>query len=98
MSLRHTVAAFLMLGAFAALPGCSEAPSAKEIREAPISYKTRAENAHARIEKTYRLSETETVKVVIVPGWPFGERCIIYNNASNYSSAMRCSEITVGQQ
>lgn len=98
MSLRHAVAGILTLGTVSALAGCSDGPSAKEIREAPISYKTRAENAHARIEKTYRLSETESIKVVIVPGWPFGERCIIYNNASNYSSAMRCSEITVGQQ
>lgn len=96
MSLRHTAAAFLMMGNFVALPGCSEAPSAKEIREAPISHKTRAENAHARIEKTYRLSEIENIKVVIVPGHPLGERCVIYTNGA--ASAMQCREILPNQQ
>lgn len=96
MSLRRGVAAILALGVIAVLSGCSESPSAKEIRQQPVSYKTRAENAHARIDKTYRLSETESIKIVIVPGHPYGERCVIYTNGQ--SSTMHCREIAAQQQ
>jgi len=54
------------------------------------------EDPQARIEKTYRLSETETVKIVMVPGWPVGERCVIYSNA--VSSTIQCREISPGHQ
>ena len=65
--------------------------------EAPaISYKTRAEHASVKVEKEYRLSETETIKVVIVPGFPMGERCVIYTNGQ--TSAMQCREVTPRQQ
>lgn len=74
------------------LAGCKDPPVPKP----SVSYKTKAENAHARIEKTYRLSETETIKVVIVPGYPVGERCVIYTNGT--SSTMSCSELTVLKQ
>ena len=96
MSLRRGVAAIVVLGIISALAGCSEAPSANEIKQAPVSYKTRVENAHARIDKSYRLSETETVKIVIVPGHPYGERCVIYTNGQ--SSTMHCREIAAQQQ
>ena len=49
-----------------------------------------------RVEKTYRLSETETVKTIIVPGWPLGEKCVIYSNA--VSSTMQCREISAHAQ
>ena len=62
---------------------------------AGIVWKTRAEHAKAKVEKEYRLSETETMKVVIVPGFPMGERCVIYTNGQ--TSAMQCREITPGQ-
>ena len=65
-------------------------------KQPAISQKVRVENLQARIEKTYRLSETENIKIVIVPGWPFGERCVIYSNA--VSSTMQCREITTSQQ
>jgi hypothetical protein len=61
-----------------------------------ISYKTRTEHASAKVEKKYRLSETETIKVVTVPGFPMGERCVIYTNERG--NAMQCREITPGQQ
>jgi len=77
-----------------ALAACQ--PAATEPTKPSISWKTRAENANARIEKTYRLSETESVKVVTVPGYPLGERCVIYNNGQ--SSAMQCRELLPSHQ
>jgi hypothetical protein len=77
------------------LVGCQERQ--QEAAAAPaISYKTRAEHATAKVEKEYRLSETETIKVVIVPGFPMGDRCVIYTNVQG--STMQCREITPGQQ
>ena len=75
------------------MPSCSRAPDSKS---PPISQKVRVENLQARVEKTYRLSETETVKTIVVPGWPLGEKCVIYSNA--VSSTMQCREITTRQQ
>ena len=76
------------------LAGCWEKPQAAA---APaISWKTRAEHAKVKVEKEYRLSETETMKVVIVPGFPMGERCVVYSNERG--NAMQCREITPGQQ
>ena len=75
------------------VPSCSKPAPPKQ---PPISQKVRVENLHARVEKSYRLSETESIKIVIVPGWPFGERCVIYSNA--VSSTMQCREITTSQQ
>jgi len=77
----------------AAVLGCSEP---KATTPPPISQKVRVENLQARVDKTYRLSETESIKIVIVPGWPFGERCVIYTNA--VSSTMQCREITTREQ
>lgn len=76
------------------LSGCGE--KAQAVPEPAISWKTRAEHAKAKVEKEYRLSETETMKVVIVPGFPMGERCTIYTTGQ--TSAMQCREITPGQQ
>lgn len=70
------------------LSGCSEPKQAKE--QPQISQKVRVQNLQPRIEKTYRLSETETVKVLIMPGWPMGEKCVIYTNGS--TSTMQCRE------
>lgn len=78
----------------AVLAGCTEA--APTTTQPPISEKVRVENLQARVEKSYRLSETESIKIVVVPGWPFGERCVIYSNA--VGSTMQCREITVRQQ
>ena len=76
------------------LAGCQDR---QEAAAAPaISYKTRAEHAKAKVEKEYRLSETETIKVVIVPGFPMGERCVIYSNGQG--NTMQCREITPGKQ
>ena len=75
------------------MPSCSRAPDPKS---PPISQKVRVENLQARVEKTYRLSDTETVKTVIVPGWPLGEKCVIYSNAM--SSTMQCREISAHAQ
>ena len=76
------------------LAGCQRQ---HEAAAAPaISWKTRAEHATAKVEKEYRLSETETMKVVIVPGFPMGERCTIYTN--DRGNAMQCREITPSQQ
>jgi hypothetical protein len=77
------------------IAGCWEKP--QEAAAAPaVSWKTRAEHATVKVEKEYRLSETETMKVVIVPGFPMGERCVIYTNERG--NAMQCREITPGQQ
>lgn len=81
------------LAACVAVAGCKEATPEKP---PPISQKVRVENLQARIDKTYRLSETESVKIVIVPGFPFGERCVIYSNA--VSSTMQCREIMPREQ
>lgn len=83
----------LVLAWFAGTLGCSEAAPDKR---PPISQKVRVENLQARIEKSYRLSDTENVKILMVPGWPFGERCVIYSNST--SSTMQCREITPSQQ
>lgn len=78
-----------LLAALVALCACTEpAPPEKP----SISYKTRAENASMRVEKEHRLSENETVRVVIVPGWPMGERCVLYTGPT--SSAMACREVS----
>lgn len=71
-------------------------PAATEPQKPSISYKTKVENASARVDKSYRLSETETVKVIIVPGHPMGERCIVYSNGQ--TSTMQCSELRPAQQ
>ncbi len=81
------------LAACAGMLGCSKAAPDNP---PPISYKTRVENMHARIDKTYRLSETESIKIVIVPGHPYGERCVIYTNGA--TSAMRCRELLAQHQ
>ena len=73
------------------LVGCQERRQEAAAAQS-VSYKTRAEHASAKVEKEYRLSETETIKVVIVPGFPMGERCVIYTNVQ--TSAMQCREIT----
>lgn len=90
-------AVYLIAGLIAsnALTGCSGEASPPP-QKPSISYRTKAENANARIDKTYRLSETETIKVVIVPGFPYGERCVIYSNST--SSTMHCQEISAGRQ
>lgn len=87
------VAFIALIMAVLFMPSCSGPAPPTPL---PISQKVRVENLHARIDKTYRLSETESIKIVIVPGWPFGERCVIYSNA--VSSTMQCREITTSQQ
>ncbi len=87
------VAFIALLTASLFMPSCSGPTPPKP---APISQKTRVENLQARVEKSYRLSETESVKIVIVPGWPFGERCVIYSNA--VSSTMQCREVLPHEQ
>lgn len=71
-------------------------PATPEPTKPSVSYKTRAENAEARIDKTYRLSDTESVKVITVPGWPSGERCVVYSNGS--AIAMQCGELSPSKQ
>jgi len=83
----------LVLAWCAGTLGCSEAAPDKRPL---ISQKVRVENLQARIEKSYRLSDTESVKILMVPGWPFGERCVIYMNGQ--TSTMQCREITPSQQ
>lgn len=74
--------------------GCSEATP--NTTPPPISQKIRVENLQARVEKSYRLSETDSIKIVIVPGYPMGERCLIYSNAT--SSTMQCREVLPHEQ
>ena len=74
------------------LPGCGEKPPEKP----GMSYKTRAEHVPIRVDKEIRLSETESIKAVIVPGFPMGDRCVIYSNGT--ASAMQCREVTASQQ
>jgi hypothetical protein len=74
--------------------GCSEATSTTERQ--PVSQKVRIENLQPRVEKSYRLSEAESIKVVIIPGFPMGERCLVYSNAT--SSAMQCREVLPSEQ
>jgi hypothetical protein len=84
----------LLMLCIAALAGCDKPPAAEV--QSSVSYKTRAENAVARVEKTYRLSDTESLKIVIVPGYPLGERCVVYTNG--HTSAMQCRELLPSQQ
>ena len=84
----------LALLAAALLSACK--PEPVEPAKPSISYKTRAENAQVRVEKSHRLSETETVKVITVPGYPMGERCVVYNNGP--ASAMQCRELSPTRQ
>ena len=75
------------------MPSCSRSTDPKPL---PISQKVRVENLQARVEKTYRISEAEPVKTIIVPGWPFGEKCVIYSNAA--SSTMQCRDVSAHVQ
>ena len=75
------------------MPSCSRSTDPKP---PPISQKVRVDNLQARVEKTYRLSDTETVKTIIVPGWPLGEKCVIYSNA--VSSTMQCRDVSAHVQ
>jgi len=90
----RNVAMLVILGGVSMLSGCSEPKQAKE--QPQISQKVRVQNLQPRIEKTYRLSETETVKVLIMPGWPMGEKCVIYTNGS--TSTMQCREALPHEQ
>lgn len=85
----------LTLFAAAALVGACQPVATEPVRPS-ISYKTKVENTSARVDKSYRLSETETVKVIIVPGHPMGERCIVYSNGP--ASTMQCSELRPADQ
>lgn len=86
------LAACLLSGILTGCTGEASPPPEKP----SISYKTRAENAQARIDRTYRLSETEIVKVIIVPGHPYGERCVVYSTPT--SSTMHCRESAAQRQ
>ncbi|MBI4293626.1 MAG: hypothetical protein HY661_19290 [Betaproteobacteria bacterium] len=77
------------------IAGCGSQAST-EAKPPPINYKERAENAQARIVKSYRLSDTESVKVLIIPGYPWGDRCVIYSNERG--NTMQCSEISASRQ
>lgn len=89
----RNVAMLVILGGVVMLSGCSEPKQEPPPR---ISQKVRVENLQPRIAKTYRLSETETVKVLIMPGWPMGEKCTIYSNQT--SSTMQCREALPHEQ
>lgn len=91
----NRIVTLMALAAVAAVMGCSDPKPPKE-QQPQISQKVRVQNLQARIEKTYRLSETESIKTVIVPGYPIGEKCIVYSNA--VSSTMQCREILPSQQ
>ena len=82
------------MAAALALAGCqgAEPPAAQP----SISYKVKAENASARIEREFRLSESETVKTIMVPGFPYGSRCVVYQR--NEAVAMQCAEVFASQQ
>ena len=73
--------------------GCNEQTSAEPQN---MSYKTKAENASIRVEREHRLSENESVRVVIVPGFPYGERCVLYTGPT--SGSMDCKEIMPPEQ
>jgi len=75
------------------LVGCKDQSPPEPER---MSYKTRAENASIRVEREHRLSENESVRVVIVPGFPYGERCVLYTGPT--SSSLDCKEITPREQ
>ncbi len=72
---------------------CKEQTSAEPQN---MSYKTKAENASIRVEREHRLSENESVRVVIVPGFPYGERCLLYTGPA--SSSIDCKGITPREQ
>ena len=72
--------------------GCDQTPPEPE----RVSNRTRAENASIHVEREHRLSEDEQIRVVIVPGFPMGERCVLYTGPG--TSAMQCEEATSRQQ
>ena len=84
----------LLMASFAILVAGCDSSAAPD--RPSIDYRLRAENAPARIEKSYRLSETETVKVLVVPGFPFGDRCVIYGDQRG--NTMQCREIGVSRE
>lgn len=76
------------------LAGCTPPPA--PLQQDDVSWRARAENSPARIEKSWRVSESETVKILIVPGFPLGERCVIYS--TERGDTMQCREITPSAQ
>jgi hypothetical protein len=81
-----TQAALLL--AVVLLAGCSDSDPTPQ--QQPISYRTRAENAPIKVLKEHRLSDTETVRLISVPGFPFGERCVLYTGPQ--TSSLQCGE------
>lgn len=80
----------LSLVAIALFASCSEPVPTDPAPQPEISYRTRAENAPIKVLKEHRLSETETVRLISVPGFPFGERCVLYTGPQ--TSALQCGE------
>ena len=76
------------------LAGCDGRAAPKP--KADISQRVRVENLPIRVERSHRISETESVQVVIVPAFPYGKRCIVFTKAD--SSAMQCDDISASAQ
>ncbi len=91
----RNVATLVILCGVALLSGCPE-PNPLKQEAASISQKVRVQNLKPRIEQAYALSDTESVRILIVPGWPMGEKCLVYSNAT--SSTMQCREILPQEQ
>jgi len=79
---------------FLSLGGCNRGPSVEAKPKPDISQRVRVENLPIRLEREQRLAEGETVKIIIVPGFPFGNRCIVYEGRSG--AAIHCEEIGAG--
>lgn len=76
--------------------GCGGRSTAEAKPKADISEKVRVDNLPIRVEREQRLSDTEAVKVIIVPRYPYGQRCIVYVNGP--ARSMQCDEIFATEQ
>lgn len=81
-----------MLTAIAAsIAGCSEpVTTVSTPAKAPISYRTRAKNAPIKVLREHRFNDTEAVRLLSIPGFPYGERCVLYT--APQTSALQCGE------
>lgn len=90
------IRSFLIIAGLLLLTGCDGRAAAEPKEKPDISQRVRVENLPIRVERSQRISETETVQVIIVPGFPYGKRCVVFTK--NDSSAMQCEDVRPRQQ
>jgi len=54
------------------------------------AFKERTEATPIKVERTQQISDSESVKVILVPEFPSWQRCVVYTNAT--SSTMQCTD------